>query len=223
MVSAPLERIRHRSAGFTLLELLIAMSMFSLLLLLVFSALRTGARSTETVTDRLQQFEAGMQAERFFASVVRQAHPSGAVSGTGGLEQINQASSAVFIGGAERVILVAPGRASFARSGLYRYEVFALPSEIDRDRRNLWVRIDPFRPEMEEVPLSEPRLLLEDVEKFELSYFGIPPDSDEGIWTTEWPAELESMPQLVSLYLQPAGVPERLPVFVRPEAAWRQQ
>lgn len=213
--------VRHRGAGFTLLELLIAMSMFSVLLLLIFSALRTGARTTEAVTDRLQQFEAGMQAERFFASIVRQAHPSGAGSGTGGLEQINQASSAIFIGSADRLVLVAPGKSAFARSGLYRYEVFALPSADDRDRRNIWVRIDPFRPEMEEVPLSEPRLLLEDVEKFELAYFGLPPDSDEAVWTTEWPEELESMPLLVSLYLQPAGGSERLPVFVRPEAAWR--
>lgn len=217
-------RIRRQgpggNGGFTLLELLIAMSMFSLLLLLVFSALRTGARSTEAVNERLQQLEAAVQAEQFVASIIRQAQPAGKPRGTGGLEQLKQASEALFVGGADRLVLVAPSRASFARSGLYRYELFAESAGFEGGR-HLWIRIDPYRPETEDAPpLSEPRLLVEDVEAFELAFFGLLPDSDEPAWTSDWPEDLASMPQLVSLQLQPQGTPQRLPVFIRPETAW---
>ena len=69
---------------------------------------------------------------------------------------------------------------------------------------DLWVTLTPYRlGELDEE--SEPRLLLEGVSRFELSYFGAAKRDEEPEWHARWPDDAEALPALVGLVVERPG------------------
>lgn len=214
--------VRRRVQGFTLVEVLVAVSLLSLLLGLLFGAMRTGMRSWQAAERRIEAAEVAGQAERFLLRIITQAHAAGTAGG-GGTSAIASRSrsasgdsSGIFSGTNERFSVVAPGVDALPRSGLYRYGVFFAPRSGSGDAGDLWVRIDPYRPGEEGD--STPRLLREKLAGIEVRYFGVVEDGEPADWVEWWPAEAERLPLLVEIRLLPEDGPARPPVVAAPEA-----
>jgi general secretion pathway protein J len=216
-------QVRSTSRGFTLVEVLVAVSLLSLLLGLLFGAMRTGMRSWQAAERRIDAAEVAGQAERFLTRIITQAQPAqgGGGKGTSAMagrgRGANDASSGIFSGTSERFSVVAPGVDALPRAGLYRYDVFFAPRTGSREAGDLWVRIHPYRPGEESD--AAPRLLRENLAGFEVRYFGVVEDREPAEWVEWWPEEADRLPLLVEIRFVPGDGPARAPVIAAPEAA----
>ncbi|MEN8174931.1 MAG: prepilin-type N-terminal cleavage/methylation domain-containing protein [Pseudomonadota bacterium] len=212
--------------GFTLVELLVAITLLSLLFVVLFSGMRTSIRSWQAVDRRIAQSESLGRTTAFVQNLVREA-----VAGRQSRnrrrarDRSNEAErNLLFSGDAGRVSLVAPGVDALPRSGLYRYTIYSdgtVPGSAEGG--NLWVTLAPYRPDMTENKVP-PRLLLEGVEAFALSYFGSADGEAEPAWSTQWQPEDGGLPQLVALELVLGGDGGEIelvmaPLAARPQAA----
>ena len=205
-----------RGAGFTLMELLVAVTLLSVLMLLLFSAMRTGMRSWQVAEARIDATEGAAQVERFLVRILSQAQgrAGGGASGSttwADLDPLKRRGR--FEGEDDRFVVIAPGVSALA-PGLYRYEVFYEPGSGGNG--DLWVRIDPYRPD--DQALSDPRLLKEDVAGFSLRYFGRTDGVAVSDWTSDWP-EGSGIPLAIEIRIQPAGGPERPVIIAAPAMA----
>ena len=120
-------RTHMTDQGFTLLELLVAIALLSLLVVVLFSGLRFGARvwdggaaSSERIADvRLTQEFLRRQIEQSWQSTI------GAVDGDIGGE-----ASARFEGFPDRVSFVAPWPSRQASARLYRHELYLADGDL---------------------------------------------------------------------------------------------
>lgn len=191
-------------AGFTLVELLIALVLIAVITLLMFSGLRLGSRaweSVETVSDRVNDLRV---TRNFLERTLRQARPVSIV--------FDGQPWPVFAGDAERLEFVAPLSEHVGIPGLY---VLRLVLEPAGDGQRLVLVRWLLHPEVlaggDEYPEWEPLLeasgigadtgpldrdlaagafgrtvLLPDVAEFALAYFGVGEGETEPAWFEEW-------------------------------------
>lgn len=200
--------MRPAARGFTLIELLVAVTMLGVLMVLLFSAMRTGTRSWQAAEEHIAASEGGVQAEQFLKRIVTQAQPPWGAEGfqaVGGGSAKEQ--SGFFEGEGDRFVLVAPGVSALARPGLYRYEVFFQLRESGEGVGDLWVRMAPFRT-TDQQP-GEERLLQMDVAAFQVRYFGVPQKGSESEWASDWPETMGRLPLLVEIGVRQADAPDR--------------
>ena len=211
--------MRSASRGFTLVELLVAVTMLGVLMVLLFSAMRTGTRSWQAAEEHIAASEGIVQAERFLARLVGAALPlgGGGGSGTASAARRSVSSAGVFEGSANRLVLVAPGVRALPRPGLYRYEVFSEARSDTSGVVDLWVSVQPYRPGDD--ASGEPRLLQEGVVEFAVRYYGVADAREEPQWVDEWPADLGALPTLVEIRLRLADGPERPLIIAAPVVA----
>lgn len=185
---------RRDVAGFTLLELLIGMVLLAIMLNLLFSGLRLGARAWDSTEDRLEAVNARELALRFLDRQFAIADPA-ILSG----ENLN--GRIAFIGDPDSVTWVAPLPAHRGGGGLQRLELAV--GEAERGS-GLVLRYEPFDPEQFRDPERDERastLLLEGVEDLELAYYGKPTGRDSGEWSERWEPG-EALPQLIRLQVK---------------------
>ncbi len=212
-----------RSLGFTLVELLIALSLISIITLLLFSGLRLGTRSWEAV-DTVSERVADLRIARNL--IERSLRQTRALSVT-----LDAVEVPVFAGDAEGVEWVAPLSDHVGIPGLY---ILRLTLEDGGDYPRLVLTRWLLHPEVlagtDDVPAWEPlmdqvgaagdlgpfdrdlaagaygrTILLPQVARFQLQYFGIQTGTFEaggieGEWVDDWVDQPEP-PQLVRLSL----------------------
>jgi general secretion pathway protein J len=208
----------RRARGFTLVELLIALAMVSLITVLLFSGLRLGSRSWDAVEASADRTGALRLAHGFLLRTLIQARAASLV--------FDGAMLPVFAGDAERLEYVAPLSEHVGVPGLY---VLRLQVEGSGDRRNLILTRWLIHPEVlegtDEIPAWEPlkedsqmslgsmppdqdaaagafgrTLLLEGVAGLELSYFGVTEGESDPEWHDEW-MEQATPPSLLRIHL----------------------
>jgi general secretion pathway protein J len=201
--------------GFTLLELLVAVTLLGLLMAALFGGLRLGARVWETADERL---DAGMRTQvvqDFLRQRLTEMLPLEAIPPELAEDAVYEPA---FVGTIEAVRFASPLPENLG-SGIYLMEL-ALAEDGDFDGTgNLVLRWRPLEPDSPGAPevVPEERVLMDNIEAFELSYFGaIDPAQPPGWWQA-W----EGYAQLPRLIRLPLSFPENDPrawpeLIVRP-------
>lgn len=173
--------------GFTLLEMLIAMSLMALLTVGLTSGIQFGARVWDRAGDGRAEIQDQQTAYVLLRRVLTQM-----VSQS--LSQEATARTVTFAGGAERMRMIGTAPARAARPGMYLIEI-AL-EDAGAGRQDLVLRWQPSVHDALTAPMTEAdrRTLLSGLEGARFSYFG---NREEG-WVARWGGRVD-LPQLVRL------------------------
>jgi general secretion pathway protein J len=197
--------VRSRTeAGFTLLELLAALTVLAVLMALMFGGLRFGARVWESGDQALRGLSELQTAAGFIRRQISQAVPADAAAAAAGDEEA--ASAAAFRGTAEALRLVAPAPSQFLPGGLYEI-VLGVEDGFAADgsrRLSVWWRPMERRaqaqtPAIDADPRTRQSVLVEGITEVRISYFGPGEDGNEPPrWYDRWDA-IGTPPALVSV------------------------
>ena len=181
----------RRQTGFTLLELVVAITLMGLVLVVLYSGLRLGLNSWDSGEARAEATNRLRLVEEFLR---RQLAQSMTVYRTN--EQ--QERSVVFAGQANRIEFVAPMLAQLGQGGLYRVR-------IEASDGRLMIRWRPYLPSDPGAGEERESVLLEGVSALEWAYFGPERDDDpQPQWRSAWTSPARR-PLLVRLNLTLQG------------------
>ena len=176
-------------AGFTLLEMLVALALLALMLAAMPGALRLGVRALSVAGD-LERGAARQAAMDFIEQRLVQASPIFEHRADG-------RARIAFRGAATSVAFVAPA-ASGAMGGLYRFE---LKNTIDAVGRNgiiaTYALYRPGADDPDDKVQRPERLLMPDT-AIAIRYFGAATPRGEAQWNDAWETE-ENLPELVEV------------------------
>jgi len=177
--------------GFTLLELLIALVIVSLVMTAAFGALRLGSRSWESGLERADSVEE-MQA---FAEFLRRQ-----LAQTVAVAWHDEAGTRIaFAGESQKLRFVAPAPFDSGRVGLLTY---ALTIDREAEGSRLQLAYKPFDPGA--ATLGRPPDVADIITNTSfatssLNYYGAIDSDSRASWHREWPASAELYPRLVRI------------------------
>lgn len=187
----------QRQTGFTLLELVVAITLMGLVLVLLYSGMRLGLNGWDSgerraeVTDRLRLVQEVLRRQLVHSMTVYQVNDK-------------QEKIPVFSGRADEIEFVAPMLTQLGQGSLYRIRIGA-------GNGRLWMRWRPYLPDDPDAGPERENILLEGVSRLEWAYFG--PEQTEGSednppsrWYSDW-TNSKRRPVLVRLNLVLDGVP----------------
>ena len=175
---------RRPDRGFTLVELLVAMTLIGLMFVALFGGLRFGARVWEAGVERSAEFAEVEVTQALLRRQLDQLLP------LPGLEEQDQ--EITFQGEQERLVFTAPAPTQFGLGGVYYFDLFAERADPGRRLVLRWQLYRPDRDEPFNDEESDQRTLLENVESVEFSYYGDPEQFeigerlDAGEWRERW-------------------------------------
>ncbi|MEK7992390.1 MAG: type II secretion system protein GspJ [Planctomycetota bacterium] len=188
-----------RSAGFTLVEVLVASTISVFIALVAAGAIRTMTASNDAVDQNINaaaevRFAAGM-----IARDLQNFYRSDSMENTkliGTLEQLTGETSASYL--IFYTVSRIKARADQPEDDIYEVEYYLAQEE---EKSMLMRRVWP-NPNKELEPGGMLTVIAEDIEAFEVQYF----DGEE--YTYEWPEEMQSLPKLITVTLtaKPAGL-----------------
>jgi general secretion pathway protein J len=185
---------RPPRAGFTLLELLIALCLMSLLTVVILGALGTGARVWEHARVEHRVVEETVVARKFLRRWLEQAYPL--VDRSEPLRPVM-----VFQGTNERLDLVAPVPGGIMPGGLAHYSVFVQRND---GRSDLLVTMRHERAD-ENITTHSSSILIENISDMSVAYFGAQRLADLEAWHDAW-SDATNLPRLVRISIMfPTG------------------
>jgi general secretion pathway protein J len=179
-----------RQKGFTLIEIMMAMTLLSIMMVLLFGALRISAQSWEIGEGKVAQVSETAMVYQFFRRHLAVVQPL--------WQDFSEDEERVFsfIGKGDSVQFVSPLPASAARPGLQLFTVFL---QQENDDNVLKVAIKPFFPSSDDEDWQdEDVVILTNVRLFQISYFDSDPLSESGGWQQEW-VDKETLPSLIKI------------------------
>ncbi|MFA5984567.1 MAG: prepilin-type N-terminal cleavage/methylation domain-containing protein [Methylococcaceae bacterium] len=185
--------IKHRQiTGFTLIEVLIAMSLLSVMVLLLFASLKIGAESWGQGEEKVSKVNDIAVVYNFFQSYLSSAQPQFS-------DGKNDEHSLLFQGGDQHLQFVSSFPASAGRAGLQLFNVFLAQTE---QGPYIKVSVTPFDPAKDGVSADNEEAvdLFGPIESFNLQYWPI--GTEGGDWEDEW-LNKEVMPRLVKIKIIP--------------------
>lgn len=173
-------------AGFTLVELLVALALFSLLATLLFGNVRFGLHAWQKASVSTERFQRSMISRDLLRRMIGNLYPM-LVPGDPTQPQID------FDGGKEAVNFLgyAP---TVASGGRFRFRVFI---ERRRDQADLVMSSTPELADSDS-PMTAKTLLLSGIERVEFSYFGDSASGQHSQWNDSWIKRSE-IPSLVRI------------------------
>src|SRR5262245_45924092 len=204
--------VRRHAAGFTLVELLVALTLFALMSVLMFGGLRFGLRAWESGSRLMDEAAQVELAQGLLRRELSQARlPSLVIA-----EEEEHDTISAFVGTADAMSFVAPLP---SHSGIAGLGVFLLSERQPQngDGATLTLAWKVFRPDefnsqtAEAAEPDEERVLLEGFAGMELAYYGrfdsnLPPD-----WLDHWDGNF-GLPELIRVRVSfPAGDRRRWP------------
>lgn len=184
-----------RELGFTLLELLIGMTLLGFIMALLFGGFRLAANSWDAVEVRAERTNDEQLARALVRRVLTQLQP------LRWKRALNQRIT--FIGESDGLRAVGPLTAQAGAAGLRLIELVRQAG--DRGALKLVLRHAPLRYDVEDFsePLEDARshVILDGLEEVEFSYFGSLQQNEPPRWQDRWEHD-EQMPQLVRVRLR---------------------
>jgi general secretion pathway protein J len=186
-------RRRTRESGFTLVELLVTLSLLALLAMLLHSGIRDGARAWRTVDGRSHQLEDLLLTQGFLRERITSLGPPPAAPATA-------ARTSWFDGADDRLAITVPWLQTLPVAGLYRMQFAAVP----REAAGLTVRwhLDGSSPGMAATSRDAgERELLAGVRQLRFAYFGAVEEGGPKAWHAAWRSDARP-PDLVRLDIE---------------------
>lgn len=183
--------------GFTLLELLISLTLLGLILVLLFGGLRLSVRSWDSVQKRVDTLNSVRSVESFLRREMERVYP---YRWKAGLPQ-----RLAFVGERHKLFFVAPLPSRIGVGGLY---AITLELEQTADGRRLTWKQVPVDPSMQDFstlePVKEMQLVgaeLNAVDDIWLSYFGRETETAAPRWVERWDSVV-TLPQLIRIQVR---------------------
>jgi general secretion pathway protein J len=189
----PVTRAVHLR-GFTLIEVLIAMTLLSIMVVLLFSSLKICADSWEKGESKITDVNEVAVVYNFFQRHLSEAKPL-----WNDLSSEEEERTFSFQGKAQSLQFISAFPASAGRSGL---QLFSLDLQEEDNDQVIKVTITPFFPVAEGSEWQkEDVTLIKHVNDFSLAYFGSDDGVSEGSWEEEW-LDKEVLPRLVKINIK---------------------
>ena len=181
----------NRNAGFTIVEVVVALTILSLIMLATLTAVRTLGDTQARLETTLTRLDQMRMVSQFLRSTLRQAVPA-VISDPASFGQ-----QGAFQGNDSEVVLVAPMPAVEGGAGLQYMRLFV------HDETDVAIQFSPYRlgetaPDWGNVD-SYP--LVDEVELFELEYR----ETLDGEWLPAWGEETPVIPQAIKLRIMAKG------------------
>jgi len=174
-------------AGFTLVELLVGLALFSMLATLLFDNVRFGIKSWQLGSAHAEQFEHDLITQDLLRRLIGNVYPMLVVDGaTQRLDFEGDKEAVSFLGDAP-VVTNAGGR--------FRYKVLV---ERQRDRTDLVMSAAPELANPQGAALARRTVLLSDIDQAEFSYFGDGEAEQALQWQDSWRQRV-NMPRLMRI------------------------
>lgn len=207
--------MKHRDTGFTLIEVLAALALLALLLVGVYSGVRTATHSVRSGSAAIERLDRVRSAQQFLRRELAQAMAQPIGHDANG-------DSLYFKGGAHELQFVAPLPGYLGKLGPQVQTLALVPNgKADGSQR---LEISFAQPSFDGQPgkvIGKPVVLLDDVRQGSFSFRGRDPQGRVGDWGTTWP-DGRLLPSLVRIELLLAGTdywPElQAPLRVDPTA-----
>jgi len=174
-------------AGFTLVELLVGLALFSLLATLLFDNVRFGVKAWQLGSAHAEQFEHDLVAQDLLRRLIGNVYPMLVQDG------VNQRLD--FEGDKEAVSFLGQAPVVASGGGRFRYK---LQVERQHDRTDLVMSAAPELASLQGTAMARRTVLLSDIDGAEFSYFG---DGEAGQtlqWQDSWRQRV-AMPRLMRL------------------------
>ncbi len=191
--SGSFDHIPGRLRGFTLIEVLIAMTLLSIMMVLLFTSLKICADSWERGENKITDVNEMAVVYNFFQRDLSIAKPLWKDL------PVEEDKSFSFQGSSQSLQFVSAFPASAGRSGL---QMFSLNLLEENNEQVINVTIVPFIRLTEGEKLQKEEVtLLKHVTDFTLSYFSSASEISESVWTDEW-LNKEALPRLVKINIK---------------------
>jgi general secretion pathway protein J len=179
--------------GFTLIEVLMAMTLLSIMVVLLFGSLKICADSWSKGENKIADVNEAAIVYNFFQQYLAVAKPLlKEVKNTTDLQAVLS-----FQGKSQSLQFVSSFPASAGKSGL---QLFSVDLQKEDDEQIIKVTITPFFPIEEDKEQKEEVVLLKKVSDLSISYFGSDDTADisTGSWHDEW-LDKTTLPRLVKI------------------------
>ncbi|MBT3811818.1 MAG: prepilin-type N-terminal cleavage/methylation domain-containing protein [Gammaproteobacteria bacterium] len=186
-----------KQPGFTLLEVLLGMSIMSVMMLLLFASLRICVQNWNAGEKKIAEVSQAAIIQNFLQSKLHATVPL-----DGDFLEEAQFS---FQGSQDQIQFVAAMPASAGRLGLQLFKMNLQPSGRGEQGSYLQVEMQPFFPqgEGEEQGVEKPVIILRKIQRLQFAYFGSDnaAKNSDSSWQNDW-LEKESLPKLVSIDIE---------------------
>lgn len=179
--------------GFTLLELLAAMALMALLMLGVWSGIRTAAQTTRHGRARVDHLDRLRGAEQFLRRNLAQTTPIP-------WARSDEGQAVVFRGGPRRMRFVAPLPGFLGRMGPQWQELQLVPDDDGGLRLQVtFARLSPDGGKLQ--PMDKPEILMTGIRKGVFTYRGRDLKREDTGWHVQWTRSTH-LPDLVRIELE---------------------
>jgi general secretion pathway protein J len=171
--------LKRSQRGFTLLEIMLVLSLLGVLLTLVGGAMLGANRAMLKAQHYTTSLDEMRAAQRFLRSSIGQALPLDS-------SEDDSESSGFFVGSSQRLQFVAtlPGELG---GGIQLHTLELHGPEGKRDLQVAFAQIQSTADGTTSTPWGEPQVLVRGVEQLQLSYKGVTPKGEPTGWMADWP------------------------------------
>jgi general secretion pathway protein J len=176
-------------AGFTLVELLVGLALFSLLVTLLFDNVRFGLRAWQSAGANAELFERSMISQDLLRRTIGNLYPMMVVTNGALQQQID------FEGTGEGISFLGNAPIASNGSGRFRFSIFV---ERKEEQADLVMASTPELASPNDQSTTRRTLLLSGIDRAEFSYFGETATERKLQWNDSWTKQSD-IPRLVRL------------------------
>jgi len=178
--------------GFTLVEVLVATALLSLVMLGLLTAMRSFAQSETRIDERIRVDDDLRVSERFLRAIMATASPRLRPTAAGAQKEID------FVGGANEMRWIGVMPARHGAGGLYRFRLYARPATAEEPAA-LMLEFAPYVPGFEgplDPAVVQSRVMATATAGVRFRYQDDPASDEQ--WLAEWP-HTDHLPRRIGL------------------------